>query len=74
MRKYILLGLLVIGLMQAEAQDVFNISGQDWQFFYAKDKATADSLAATGFGQRDYDGKGFQPSSTVFPSSAPVQD
>lgn len=71
MRKNILLGLLAIGLMQAEAQDVFNISGSDWQFFYAKDKATADSLAATGFGQRDYEGQGFQP--TPVPSNWAVQ-
>ncbi|MBR1548470.1 MAG: glycoside hydrolase family 2 [Prevotella sp.] len=60
MRQYFLLDLLAMGCLQATAQDTFSISGQDWQFFYAKNQQTADSLAATGFGQRDYEPRGFR--------------
>lgn len=67
MRKNFLIAFLAISLFQVKAQDIFNISGQDWQFFYAKDRATADSLAATGFGQRDYETIGFRP--TPVPSN-----
>ena len=63
MKHFLLLSLIAVGLLQAKAQDTFNISGNDWLFFYAKDKATADSLSATGFGQRDYETIGFRPTS-----------
>lgn len=60
MKHLLLLSLITAGLIQARAQETFNISGNDWQFYYAKDVHVADSLEATGFWRPDYDSKSFQ--------------
>ncbi|MBQ7427309.1 MAG: glycoside hydrolase family 2 [Prevotella sp.] len=54
MKQLILAGLLLTAVGTTHAQTSVNISGQDWQFFYAKDIHTADSLEATGFWRPDY--------------------
>ena len=59
MRKCILTGLILTMIGTASAQNTVNISGNDWQFFYAKDIRTADSLEATGFYRPDYDATGW---------------
>lgn len=41
----------VTGILQAQ---IVNISGNDWQFFFAKDAKTADAIEAAGFYRPDY--------------------
>ncbi|MBQ8457328.1 MAG: glycoside hydrolase family 2 [Prevotella sp.] len=55
-----LLACLLMGSMAVSAQNTLNISGNDWQFFYAKDARVADSLEATGFYRMDYDSRSFR--------------
>ena len=59
MKKLILAGLLLATVGTAQAQTSVNISGQDWQFFYAKDTKVADSIEATGFYRPDYKATGW---------------
>lgn len=49
-----------MGSMTVSAQTTLNISGSDWQFFYAKDAQVADSLEDTGFYRTDYDCRSFR--------------
>ena len=60
MRKYFLTTLLTALMLPLQAQTTANISGDDWQFFYAKTSAVGDSLMTVGFGRTDYQAQGFR--------------
>ena len=60
MKKILLSALAVVAMTIAQAQTTVNLSGNDWQFFYAKTSQVGDSLMSAGFGRMDYQAKGFQ--------------
>ena len=60
MKKYLFATLLAAATIAAQAQTTVNISGDDWQFFYAKTSQVGDSLMAAGFGHMDYQAQGFR--------------
>lgn len=70
MKKVLLLFLLVIGCRAALGQTSICMNG-NWQFFYAKDMSTADSLVEKGFYKPEFEAKEFV--STPVPSNWAIQ-
>lgn len=70
MKKVLLLFLLLIGCRAALCQTNISMNG-DWQFFFAKDMSTADSLVEKGFYRPEFEAEGFV--STPVPSNWAIQ-
>lgn len=60
MKKFLFVCLLMTAMTTIQAQTSVTLSGNDWQFYYAKTSVVGDSLMAAGFGRMDYQAKGFQ--------------